>query len=175
MNYVKPSPEEQARRTAKGIATRRANKEAHKAAMRDAYERHYLLKNEIEELEKKAQIIKKVETMNEAANKITSKTLVSKKEILSAAKPWEGYSGVYFLIFKNKIIYVGQSVNVYARISGHTHKKFDSFTVLPCPKEHLNVLESLYIHMFDPPLNGHEKSNCAPLNLEKILKLSVNA
>lgn len=175
MNYVKPSPEEQAKRTAKAVATRRANKEAHKAAMRDAYERHYLLKTELEELESRRQVIQQLEIMSELSNRVTSKTLVSAEAILSAAKPWQSFTGVYFLISENKIVYVGQSVNVYARISGHTHKKFDSFTVLPCPKEHLNLLESLYIHMFDPPLNGHEKNNCAPLNLEKILKLSVNA
>jgi excinuclease UvrABC nuclease subunit len=173
--YVKPSPEEQAKRTAKAVATRRANKEAHKAAMQDAYERHYLLKDEIKALENKLQVIQQLEAMNELSNKITSKTLASAEAILNAAKPWQSFTGVYFLISKNKIVYVGQSVNVYARLSAHVHKNFDSFTVIPCPKEHLNVLESLYIHMFDPPLNGHEKHNCAPLNLEKILKLAVDA
>jgi len=113
--------------------------------------------------------------MSELSNKITSKSLVSEESILNAAKPWQKFTGVYFLISNNKIIYVGQSVNIYSRISSHTHKNFDSFTVLPCPKEHLDVLESLYIHMFNPPLNGHEKNNCAPLNLEKILKLAVNS
>ena len=172
--YVKPSPEEQSRRTAKGIATRRANKEAHKAAMQEAYERHYLLKEEIQELENKRENIQKIEFMSEAAFKITNKKLASKKTILSAAKPWQNFTGVYFLIYKNKIVYVGQSVNVYSRMSSHTNKKFDSFTAIPCPKEHLNVLESLYIHMFDPPLNGNQEQNCAPLNLEKILKLSIS-
>jgi predicted GIY-YIG superfamily endonuclease len=175
MAYIKPSPEEQARRTAKAIATRRANKAAHKAAMQDAYERQYLLKDEIKELENKLQIIQQLDTMNEVSNKVASKTLASAEAILKAAKPWQSFTGVYFLISNNKIVYVGQSVNVYARISGHAGKTFDSFTVIPCPREHLNVLESLYIHMFDPPLNGHEKSNCAPLSLEKILRLSVSS
>jgi hypothetical protein len=175
MAYIRPSPEEQARRTAKAVATRRANREAHKAAMRDAYERQYLLKDEIKALENKLQVVQQLDTMSELANKIASKTLVSAEVILKAAKPWQSFTGVYFLISNNKIVYVGQSVNVYARLNAHTHKNFDSFTVIPCPKEHLNVLESLYIHMFDPPLNGHDKSNCAPLSLEKILKLSVSA
>jgi hypothetical protein len=175
MAYIKPSPEEQARRSAKAVATRRANREAHKAAMQDAYERQYLLKDEIKALENKLQVVQQLDTMSELANKIASKTLVTAEAILNAAKPWQSFTGVYFLISNNKIVYVGQSVNVYARLSAHTHKNFDSFTVLPCPKEHLNVLESLYIHMFDPPLNGHEKSNCAPLNLEKILRLSTSA
>jgi hypothetical protein len=174
MVYVRPSPEEQARRSAKTVATRRANKEAHKAEIRDAYERYYLLKNEVEDLERRRQDMSQLDTMNELANKVTSKTLVTADAILNAAKPWQSFSGVYFLICSGKIVYVGQSVNVYARLSAHTGKTFDSFTVIPCPKEHLNVLESLYIHMFDPPLNGHEKHNCAPLNLEKLLKLSVN-
>jgi hypothetical protein len=171
--YIKPSPEEQSRRTAKGIATRRANKEAHKAAMKDAYERHYLLKEEIAELENKKENIQKIEFMSDAAFKITNKTLASKKTILSAAKPWQNFTGIYFLIHKNKIVYIGQSVNVYFRISSHSGKQFDSFTAIPCPKEHLNVLESLYINMFDPPLNGTQDKNYAPLSLEKILKLSI--
>ena len=52
MSYVKPSPEEQAKRTAKSVATRRANIDARNAALKDAYERQYLLKDQIQALEK---------------------------------------------------------------------------------------------------------------------------
>jgi len=52
MIYVKPSPEEQARRSAKSVATRKANKAAHEAAIRDAYERHYLLKTRLKRWKK---------------------------------------------------------------------------------------------------------------------------
>lgn len=143
--------------------------------MREAYERQYLLKDEIEELEKKLQALKQFEFMSELSNKVTGKTLVSEDVIVQAAKPWEGFSGVYFLVSDGKIVYVGQSVNVYSRLQNHADKKFDSFTIIQCKKEHLDMLESLYIHMFKPPMNGHETSNCAPLNLEKILQLSATA
>lgn len=174
MTYIRPSPEEQAKRTAKSVATRRANIEIRKAAMQNAYERQYLLKDQIEALENRLQDAQQLEVMSELANKVTSKSLISADAIVAAAKPWQSFTGVYFLVADKEIVYVGQSVNVYARISAHSDKKFDSFTVIPCPKAHLNVLESLYIHLFNPPLNGHEKHNCAPLNLQKLFNLAID-
>jgi len=112
--------------------------------------------------------------MSELANKVTSKTLISAETIVEAAKPWQRFTGVYFLIANKTIVYVGQSVNVHARLSSHGNKKFDSFAVIPCPEEHLDVLESLYIHVLNPVFNGHDKNNCAPLNLSKILKLAAD-
>ena len=171
MAYVKPSPEEQAKRTAKSIATRRANIDVRNAAMQDAYERKYFLKDQIKLLESKLHELQQLETMSELANKVTSKTLISAETIVGASKQWQSFTGVYFLVANKAIVYVGQSVNVYARISAHTDKTFDSFTVIPCQKEHLDVLESLYIHLLNPVLNGHDKHNCAPYSLAKILKI----
>ena len=174
MSYVRPSPEEQVKRTAKSVATRRANIDARNAALKDAYERRCLLKDQIHALESKLYALQQLDAMSDLANKVTSKTLISAETIVAAAKPWERFTGVYFLISNKTIVYVGQSVNVYARLSGHGDKNFDSFTVIPCPKEHLDVLESLYIHVMNPVFNGHEKNNCAPLNLTKILKLAAD-
>ena len=81
--------------------------------------------------------------------------LLSKGEILSMARPQRKLCGVYFLIENNEIVYVGQSVNVHARVASHHHGKvFSYFTCIECPQSHLNSLEALYIHKFSPPLNG---------------------
>ena len=81
--------------------------------------------------------------------------LLSKGEILSMARPQRKQCGVYFLIENNEIVYVGQSVNVHARVASHYYGKvFSYFTCIECPQSHLNSLEALYIHKFNPPLNG---------------------
>jgi hypothetical protein len=172
MTYIQPTPEEKARRSAKSVATRRANIALRQAQYEDAYARRHLLKGEIEELESKLKKLKHIDTLNELSNKVSGKTLLQEKDLVLAAKPWQSFAGIYFLVHEDRVIYVGQSVNVYARISSHTDKVFDRFTVLPCAKENLNLVESLYIHTLQPPLNGgNGKATLAPLNLEKIMAL----
>jgi hypothetical protein len=44
-----------------------------------------------------------------------------------------------FLIYEDEIVYVGQSVNMYSRITQHAvDKKFDRYAFVPCLKEHLD-------------------------------------
>lgn len=60
-------------------------------------------------------------------------------------------------------LYVGQSVNVFARLSAHGDKEFHGVRILPCDREHLNDIEGLLIRLLRPPLNGHAKGwNGAP-------------
>jgi len=85
-------------------------------------------------------------------------------------------SGVYFLIKNERIVYVGQSVNVYSRIAEHYKNKFfsDVFSV-PCPRSNLDVLESMYIHTFKPDLNGRSVQGkiIAPMSMDDaILKMA---
>ena len=85
-------------------------------------------------------------------------------------------SGVYFLIKNERIVYVGQSVNVYSRIADHYKNKFfsDVFSV-PCPRSNLDVLESMYIHTFNPDLNGRSAQGkiIAPMSMnDATLKMS---
>ena len=63
--------------------------------------------------------------------------------------------GVYFLIDRDEIVYVGQATNVHARVAAHTRnwKQFDSYTYIPCPKEQLDALERHYIQRLQPALN----------------------
>jgi hypothetical protein len=64
---------------------------------------------------------------------------------------------VYFLCAGKQIVYVGQSVNLAARISIHYREKaglFDRAFFLPVPKEQLNDIEMAFIAALNPPLNG---------------------
>jgi excinuclease UvrABC nuclease subunit len=82
-------------------------------------------------------------------------------------------SGVYFLIKNERIVYVGQSVNIYSRIADHYKNKFfsDVFSV-PCPRSNLDVLESMYIHTFSPELNGRSVQGkiIAPMSMDDAMQ-----
>lgn len=72
--------------------------------------------------------------------------------------------GIYFLLGADgSILYIGQSVNAGARVLDHSrhgilHRgerhSFHSWSFVPCEKKMLNFVESLYIHLLKPPLNG---------------------
>lgn len=89
-------------------------------------------------------------------------------------------TGIYFLIRGESIVYVGQSLDVYHRISLHakeSQKAFDSYFVLPCLPSELNVLEPHYIFKFCPLYNLVLPQNHAYKSLSGLahdLGLSVN-
>jgi len=81
--------------------------------------------------------------------------LMSKGNLLALARPRKQICGVYFLIEDDDIVYVGQSINIDARVGQHhTTKTFSFVAYVECQQEKLLALEALYIHKFDPPLNG---------------------
>ena len=72
--------------------------------------------------------------------------------------------GVYFLCLGDEVVYVGQSVNVPARIMSHIYesrrpagKTFDHARIfyLPVPESELLRLESEFIHRLRPRYNGN--------------------
>jgi hypothetical protein len=79
----------------------------------------------------------------------------TKEELLGRAFPADLRCGIYFLIEGDDIVYVGQSTDVFNRLSRHRRdgKEFDSFNIIPCPEESLDELESTYIDAFAPWLN----------------------
>lgn len=171
MNWMQSrTPEERKAIAAKAVATRQKNIRERKARKIADMEQRDSLKCEIKELEAKLDSMKKLELVNKTALTLTGKTLLREAEIVNAANTWELATGVYFLVDSGKVVYVGQSVNVYARIAQHHDKVFDSFAFIPCEKDMLNALESLYIHVLRPPLNGNMYGGKqAPLALNKLL------
>lgn len=80
----------------------------------------------------------------------------SRAEILSLSKPHTPSCGIYFLIKNSEIVYVGQSVNVKARVDHHRRsgKDFDRVSFIGCSEDQLDLKEAVYIRLFDPELNG---------------------
>lgn len=133
------------------------------------------LRKEIAHLRDSAQHEKHMLEIRNASTRLTGATLLREEEIVSARLDLMGGSGIYFLISGERVVYVGQSVNVFARVRQHlSDKEFDSYAYILADAGLLNVLESLYIHTLRPPLNGQGSINYvpAPLKLSEILAMS---
>ena len=111
--------------------------------------------------------------LSEVSKKLTSKTLVSESEIVQSCNPLPMVAGIYFLVDGSNVVYVGQSVNVFSRVSQHYNdkKQFTSFAYIVCDRAILDKMESLYIHYLKPKLNGRLNNDivCAPLSLDVLL------
>ena len=141
------------------------------------------LKQEIAELQAKADEMKRQVpdlerhlAIHHACAFATGKVLLREDELVEASEEYSPLVGVYFLIKGHRVVYVGQSVNVHSRISAHKddRKDFDRWAMVACKRDELDVVESLYIHMLRPPLNGvdargDETTMVAPLSLKKLL------
>jgi hypothetical protein len=87
----------------------------------------------------------------------------------------EIYKGVYFLISKNKIVYVGNSKNILARISAHINKNkilFDSYYFIEKAENSIE-LESRYILKFLPKNNTMIASNKILINKLELISLNL--
>lgn len=62
-------------------------------------------------------------------------------------------TGIYFLIKRKKVVYVGQTIAFPKRLSGHCSKDFDSVRFIQCSKKHLTKYEDRWIRLFRPKLN----------------------
>jgi hypothetical protein len=62
--------------------------------------------------------------------------------------------GVYFLIKDNRIVYVGQTVNIHNRLSGHGDKDFDAVALVEVTDKSIrNNVEAHYSVTLAPPYN----------------------
>ena len=61
---------------------------------------------------------------------------------------------VYILFDVDEVVYVGQSINAYARMSQHLKDKhFTHIRVMPCKKSRMNYWEKKLIRRFRPEYN----------------------
>lgn len=86
-----------------------------------------------------------------------------------------GVCGVYFLCRRGEVVYVGQSINVHARIYQHQGiKDFDSVFYICVPPDELDNWEGAFIRLLNPQQNGGaEGKKVGPttrLNLELVKK-----
>ncbi len=69
------------------------------------------------------------------------------------------FTGIYFLVCKNKVVYVGQGVNCGSRSLSHQDKEFDHVFVMPCPRAELNRVEAAFISVLKPQYNAIRKTS----------------
>lgn len=81
-------------------------------------------------------------------------SMMTKEEIIAASQPYRQRSGVYFLINKGEIVYVGKSTGIDGRINAHiSDKEFDRIFVYECVDPEMSETESYYIRKFTPRYN----------------------
>ncbi len=113
-------------------------------------------------------------SMMKASNTLTGKAMVSVEQIIESAIPRDDtFPGVYFLVSDGRVVYVGQSVNVFSR--ARDHHDVDRWAYIPCEREQLDVLESMYIHWLRPARNhcDPDGSMRAPLSMENLIQQAV--
>lgn len=81
-------------------------------------------------------------------------------------------TGIYFLIKRKKVVYVGRTISFPKRLSGHCAKDFDSIRFIQCSKENLTKYEDRWIRLFRPKLNI--KNAKADEGKPYILRLPIN-
>ncbi len=80
--------------------------------------------------------------------------LLGEAEIIAASVPTDGAKcGIYFLIKDGELKYIGQSINVDARLGSHHHRGFNRWHWVPCRPGELNSMERRYIDALLPPWN----------------------
>lgn len=163
----------------KSAETRRRNREDKQAKKDAALAARDTLLLEIKELEKKLQEMRAFHAASQSASLLTGRFLLHPSEIIKSSRPYERRPGVYFLIRGEEIVYVGQSVNVHARIWQHEYSKrgIDSFAYVECEKDVLDQLESIYIHTLRPAMNGLQCDGemLAPIHRKDIVGLRTAA
>jgi hypothetical protein len=85
----------------------------------------------------------------------TSFEMLTADQIIEASRyPHQDVCGVYFLVKAGRVVYVGQSNNVYWRVGVHRlTKDFDAWHWVSCPREELTRLERRYIDLLVPQMN----------------------
>jgi len=64
------------------------------------------------------------------------------------------FCGLYFLIYRGDVVYVGCSIDVLSRVCNHkSDKVFDYPVFLPCAKSKMLELEKMYIETLRPKYN----------------------
>lgn len=168
---INKTPEERKAIAKKSHETRRKNKltalqqKTEQLRLRDS------LLQEIIALENKLCEMKKHQALSMVSHKATKEYLLTRTQLLENEIPWNSLVGIYFLIHDNEIVYIGQSTNVYRRLTAHSDKQFSGYAVVPCETHELDILESLYIHCLQPKYNGNCVNNAklAPITLKKLL------
>ena len=68
---------------------------------------------------------------------------------------------IYFLIYNDDVVYVGQTKRGLARVYNHVHdKNFNKIYIIECDEDELDYMEDLYIFKYKPIYNKRPKLSC---------------
>jgi len=98
-----------------------------------------------------------------------SEALKLTRKYLNKLMVVESVTGIYFLIKDEKIVYVGQSTNIFSRVGTHKiDKDFDKAVYFECPSTELDDLEYELINILQPKYNktGNPKKYYSYLGLK---------
>lgn len=103
-------------------------------------------------LRKAAQIARGATTLEDA--RISDAEKLTESDIAARAVTLRKEPGIYFLLRRGRIEYIGQSIDVFVRIRQHEKRKqFDAFCWIPCEIDKLAATEKYLIEKFRPPQN----------------------
>jgi len=176
MNFKDRTPEQWQESRKRGIETAKKNREERQKLIdkksQDSLDLVFGIAEKRAELKK---LEKEIEVQT-VALELTKTNLYTEEKIVESSLPFNNndQSGVYFLINDMKIVYVGQSVNVYSRIPQHVDKRFDRYAIVRCERNLLDLMESLYIHVIRPKLNGnYGDDKAAPISFPGLLDIAA--
>ena len=129
------------------------------------------LRSQVAKLRAEYEALKNAIAGSIISSRIDGRALLTEADIVAGSVPWEHACGIYFLILRGRVVYVGQSVSALNRIATHREKYFDSYAFLPCKPEDLDRIESLYIHVLQPAQNGRMSDGqlSAPLRFDEVM------
>lgn len=80
-------------------------------------------------------------------------------------------AGIYFLLRRGRVIYIGKTTNILGRIKQHSHmrKLYDSVRLIPCHEMAMSKYEKRWIIKFQPRYNQYDLRRWNNLILEKEL------
>ena len=80
-------------------------------------------------------------------------------------------SEIYFLIKRNRIVYIGKSIDLDMRLYNHKIKRkinFDHYYYIEYLGDYLSIIEAKYILKFLPPENKYVNIEKAKMNIKDI-------
>lgn len=82
-------------------------------------------------------------------------SLASERDIVSASRPITKICGIYFLVRNERVVYVGQTLDIEDRVREHVlhGKRFDRYYWVKCAPEDRLKLEAVYIKELRPEEN----------------------
>ena len=85
--------------------------------------------------------------------------ILDEETIVEMSVPFKRRCGIYFLISANKIVYIGQSADIYTRVSSHKRegkKHFTRFAFIEAPIKKIGGLENAYKAKYKPKYNKQD-------------------